>query len=542
MSGARVAEDWMAWEDPEVEEYFNPTERLLDKHLESTVAGKPALMADEGTVTYRDLLAAVCKAANGLRQLGLGAEMRLLVFATDSLATSATWLGAVRAGVVPAVISDLYKAYQLAYFLADTAAPALFIDAAQFEKLREAASQLPQTLRYVIVNGDVPDHRFLSDRGVETVSYQAMTEGQPETAEPFLRHRNDVSYLFYSGGTTGTAKGITHLTHDFVLVPERHGAWWEYVPDDVVLATSKKYFTHGLWPGLLIPLYWGATAVITSRAPTPEVVSELVQAHRPTKLVTVPTIIKQLLAHFDSLDQMPDFSSLKAVYSASEKLPAEIFEQWFERVGVELMDSIGSSEVTYEWIANRPSDFRRGSLGRPVYGVEIRLVGPDGEDVTTPDTPGECWVKSKTACFFYWRKFEQTKSTFQGPWVRTGDQLQYDEDGYYWFTGRSNDVFKVKGLWVSPIEVEAAITQDARVQEAAVIGVDGADGLTAVKAFVVLHAGEAPSEGLAGDLKAHVRAEIGGYKEPGEIAFVSELPRTPLQKIDRRSLREQEQA
>ncbi|MEZ5878134.1 MAG: AMP-binding protein [Tepidamorphaceae bacterium] len=184
----------------------------------------------------------------------------------------------------------------------------------------------------------------------------------------------------------------------------------------------------------------------------------------------------------------------------------------------------------------------RGSLGKPVSGVEIRLVDDDGNDVTQPDTPGECWVKSRTACLFYWRKFDETKKTFQGAWVRTGDQLQFDEDGYFWFAGRSNDVFKVKGLWVSPIEIEAAITRDQRILEAAVIGIEGDDGLTTVKAFVVLRSGVAGDDALIEDLKARVREEAGGYKVPGEIVFAAELPRTTLQKIDRRALRDQEAA
>jgi benzoate-CoA ligase len=356
------------------------------------------------------------------------------------------------------------------------------------------------------------------------------------------RHRNDVTYMFYSGGTTGTAKGITHLAHDFMIVPERHGFWWNYESSDIVHATSKKYFTHGLWPGLLIPLYWGATVVITSHPPRPDLVTALVEKHKPTKLITVPTVIKLLLAHFDEMDREPEFSSIRAVYSASEKMPPEVFERWYDRFGVELMDSIGSSEVTYEWIANRPGDFRRGSLGKPVPGVEIRLVDDNGKDVTEPDTPGECWVKSRTACFFYWRKFDETKATFQGPWVRTGDQLQFDKDGYFWFAGRSNDVFKVKGLWVSPIEIEAAITEDVRVLEAAAIGIEGEDGLMAVKAFVVLRPGVAGDAALVTELQERVRAKAGGYKVPGEISFVEKLPRTTLQKIDRRALRDEEEA
>ncbi|MEI4196468.1 acyl-CoA synthetase [Roseovarius sp. E0-M6] len=542
MNASIYTDDWKSWSDPEVPEFFNPTEVILDRHAEGDLSGKVAIIADDVPVTYAGMREEVCRAANGLRAMGLLVDSRILVFATDSLATVSVWMAAVRCGVVPTSISELYKAHQLAYFLRDTAATALFVDEAQFGKLEEAGDLLPDTLRKVIVNGALPAHGSLQERGIEVVSYAELTSGQESTAAPTPRHRNDVTYMFYSGGTTGTAKGITHLAHDFMIVPERHGLWWEYEPGDIVHATSKKYFTHGLWPGLLIPLYWGATVVITSQPPRPDLVTALVEKHKPTKLITVPTVIKLLLAHFDEMDREPEFASVRAVYSASEKMPPEVFERWYKRFGVELMDSIGSSEVTYEWIANRPGDFRRGSLGRPVPGVEIRLVDDDGNDVTTADTPGECWVKSRTACFFYWRKFDETKKTFQGPWVRTGDQLQFDDDGYFWFAGRSDDVFKVRGLWVSPIEIEAAITEDARVLEAAAIGVEGEDGLMIVKAFVVLRTGTSGDEALVADLQDRVRSNAGGYKVPGAIAFVHELPRTTLQKIDRRALRDQEEA
>lgn len=542
MAASYYCEAWKAWRDPDIPEYFNPTEVILDRRVAAGDAEKTALISDEGAATFAELRAEVCRAANGVRRLGLPVDSRILIFATDSRPTIATWFGAIRSGVVPAGISELYKAHQLAYFLRDTAATALFIDAAQFGKLAEAADALPDMLRKVIVNGAAPDAGFLGARGVDVISYDDLVRDAVEVAAPVPRHRNDVTYMFYSGGTTGTAKGVTHLAHDFILVPERHGPWWEYSSDDVVLATSKKYFTHGLWPGLLIPLYWGGTSVVTAKPPRPDVVVDLVERHRPTKLITVPTVIKMVLAHLDELEREPDFGSIRGVYSASEKMPPEVFERWHARFGVELMDSIGSSEVTYEWIANRPGDFRRGSLGRPIPGVEIRLVDDEGADVTTPDTPGECWVKSRTACFFYWRKFDETKRTFQGPWVRTGDQLQFDEDGYFWFAGRSNDVFKVKGLWVSPIEIEAAITRDERVLEAAAIGVEESDGLMAVKAFVVLRSGQAGDAALVEDLKARVRDEAGGYKVPRDIVFVEELPRTTLQKIDRRALRDRESA
>ncbi len=207
-----------------------------------------------------------------------------------------------------------------------------------------------------------------------------------------------------------------------------------------------------------------------------------------------------------------------------------------ERFGIEMHDSIGSSEISYEWISNGPSDFKRGSLGRPVYGCEVKLVDPDGKEVRTPNVPGECMIKSKTACFFYWRKYDKSRETFVGDWARTGDNLYFDEDGYFWFSSRENDVFKVSGLWVSPTDIEAALNDHPAVLETAVIGFEDEQGLTKPKAFVVLREGFSPSGQLIDELKAQVRP-LGGYKVPAVIEILKELPRTTLMKIDRKALR-----
>jgi len=527
---------WRAFKDPEVLEYFNPTVVVLDRNIADGRGDKTALIVDDQPYSYSELLGHVCRASNGLQSLNIEPGSRMLMFGTDSLEYSATWFGAIRAGIVPAVISDAYKAENLLYFLRDTACKTLFIDSEQLGKLNDIAEDIPHTLKTVIVRGDLSGAPEAGDR--QTLSHAEMVEGHSETAEAYPLHNNDITYMFYSGGTTGTAKGITHLAHDFYLVPERHGAFLEYRESDIVHATSKKYFTHGLWPGLLIPLYFGATSVISRLPPTPENVVNLVEATKPTKMITVPTIIKNIMLFADQ-ERVPDFSSLEVVTSASEKMPPEVFERFHELFGLEILDSIGSSEITYEWIANRPKDFRRGSLGKPVFGFEAKLMDADGNEVTEPNTDGEAWIKSSTTCFFYWRKLDKTKETFVGEWARTGDTLMYDEDGFFWFSGRSDDVFKVKGLWVSPIEVEAAITEDDAVLEAAVVSYEDDDGLTKPKAFVVLNPGEEASDALADRLKAGVR-RIGGYKVPEEIDFVEALPRTTLMKIDRRALRVQE--
>jgi benzoate-CoA ligase family protein len=531
------SDDWRRWRDPDVPEWLDPVGWLIDRHQKTPIAAKPAIVCNDETVTYSELAGRVARHATALAGLGLGPESRLLLFGTDSLDYVSVWLAAIRLGAVPVVISDLYKAKDLAYFLADTAVRLLFIDEEQLPKLFDIASELPSTLKTILVRGQISADLATRLLGRSVVALQSALSADGLPVEPYLRHANDVTYMFYSGGTTGTAKGITHLAHDFVLVPARHGHFWEYTAKDVVFATSKKYFTHGLWPGLLIPLYWGATIVLDRRPPTPNVVLATLTERKVSKLITVPTVLKNMIEMLMQTKQAARFPALNLVISASEKMPPEMFERFYDLTGVELFDSIGSSEITYEWISNRPKAFKRGSLGKPVFGCTIRLVSADGQDVTEPNVPGEAWVKSPTACFYYWRKYDKSRETFIGEWARTGDNLYFDEDGFFWFNSRNNDLFKVKGLWVSPIEIEAALTRHPAIREAAVVSFEDANGLTKPRAFLVLRDGFSQSPQLIDELKGAV-ASLGSYKIPESFRFIGQLPRTTLLKIDRKALRE----
>jgi benzoate-CoA ligase len=529
------AADWRAWRDPDIPEWIDPIAVLLGRHLGTPRENKLAIIADGAAISYGELTRLIERYAGALAANGVAPETRLLLFGTDSLDYVVTWLAAVRLGAIPVVVSDLYKQKDLLYFLADTGVRLLFIDSEQVPKLIEIANTLPSSLKAIVVRGEVADIARHFPR--QTVVGLPAALAASIATEAHLRHPNDVTYMFYSGGTTGTAKGITHLAHDFVLVPARHGPFWEYTAEDVLFATSKKYFTHGLWPGLLIPLYWGATVVLVRQPPSPAVVLATLRQYHVTKLITVPTVLKNMIEHLTTSGEPAKFPALKLVISASEKMPPEMFERFHHLTGVELFDSIGSSEITYEWIANRPKAFKRGSLGKPVFGFEARLVAPDGTDVTEPNVPGEAWIKSRTACFYYWRKYDKSRETFIGDWTRTGDNLFFDEDGYFWFSGRNNDLFKVKGLWTSPIEIEAALTAHAAIREAAVVPFTDADGLTKPCAYLVLRDGFAQTPALLEELRAAV-APLGSYKIPESFRFIDQLPRTTLLKIDRRSLRE----
>lgn len=531
------------WADKPVPDYLQPTALLLDRHVQSGLGARTALSVDGHRHSYAQLLEIVKDHAGRLTGAGVRRDERIFIFGRDSLEYIAYWLAALRLGAIPVVISDAYRADDLLYFLQDTGARTLVADAEQWAKLQAIAGRLPQTLKAIIVR-EPDDGEHISLDALRAQDRQVAwhgelpidTAGRDAHAE---LHRDDIAYMFYSGGTTGRAKGIPHLASDFSVIPERQGAYWQYGPQDVVHATSKKYFTHGLWPGVLIPLYWGAHSLISRLDPTAENVIALIESGRPNKWITVPTIVKSVVGHVRHHGLAPDFASITLAVTASEKMPTAFFEEFHRLFGIELLDSIGSAEVTYEWIANRPGESRRGSLGKPVFGYEVRLRDAEGRIVTQAGTKGQAEVRSVTATPFYWRKRALSDRAIVDRWIATGDELYFDEDGFYWFAARSNDVFKVKGLWVSPLEIENALVADPHVHEAAVVPYQDEEGLTRPLAYLVLAPGAALSAELEEALGQAVRQAVGGYKVPGRYLAIEQLPKTTLLKVDRKALRDQ---
>ena len=500
---------------PAVPEYFNPTELLLDRH-NNKHPDKVAVIADGVGYSYSKMTRLVCRAANALVGFGLEPGDRAMIFSTDSIESLSMWLGALRAGIVPAWIPPAYPSSDLLHFVDEVSPKLLFTD--QASKQAEVEAELAKRVKHIVTEAD----------GYAT---------QSDTFTPFQKHRDDICYFFFSGGTTGRSKGVVHLTSDFIHVPDRHSKFLGWDAKDVHYATSTKAFTHGIWPGMLIPLYNGASAIITSKKLSVDIVVEQLQERRPSVLITVPTVLKWLVVYPDERGKVPDLGSLRMITSASEPLPAVIQEKFRKVYGLEIFDSIGSSEITYEWLSNRPGANRPGSCGKPIFGVEVKLMDPAGSgEISEPSRPGELWVKSATNFLFYWRRAEKSRQTIVGEWVRTGDVLYFDGDGFFYHTGRTDDLFKVHGMWVSPVDIEKALLEHGAVRDAAVVAWQDADGLTYPKAFVVLGSSTISDE-LIGELQEFVRKRLGGYRVPKWIEALDELPRTALQKISRASLR-----
>jgi benzoate-CoA ligase len=350
--------------------------------------------------------------------------------------------------------------------------------------------------------------------------------------------RDDAAFWLYSSGSTGFPKGCVHLQHDMHVCAELYaGPTLALTERDITFSAAKLFFAYGLGNGLYFPMAAGASAVHLADRVTPQSAFETIHAQHPTIFFGVPTLFAGMLAVPDAAARF-DMSSLRLCVSAGESLPAELYQRWRERFGIEILDGIGSTEILHIFISNRGGAVRPGSAGQLVPGYSARILDEDGSPVPV-DEIGNLYIAGDSTCALYWNKHERTKQTIVGEWVATGDKFSRDADGYFWYAGRSDDMLKVSGQWVSPVEVEAALIAHPAVLEAAVVGREDADGLVKPEAYVVLQAGQTPSDELAQALKQQVRGMLAPHKYPRWIVFVPELPKTATGKIQRFKLREQ---
>ena len=492
---------------------------FLDAPAAGGAADRPAIVTADGTTTYRELLALAARAGNALRALGLEAEQRVALLLPDGLEWAAVFLGALRIGAVAVPMNTRLDGAAWAAMLRDSRARVLIADAALLAGLRPALADLPH-LRAVVATGTGPAD--LSAR---------LAAAAPElTAEPVSG--DDMAFWLYTSGTTGGPKAAIHLHRD--LLACRHYGIDVLAADerDRVFATSKLFFAYALGNALLIPLHVGALP--TSRAwPDPASVRGVLERFAPTLFFSVPTFYGLLLRADLPRDA---FRSVRACVSAGERLPAEVYEAWRERFGVEILDGLGTSETIFMVLANRPGKSRPGSAGTPVPGTEVRLL--DGEGRAVPDgEPGVLHIRTPSASPAYWNRLDVSRRTFIGEWFRTGDVLTRDGDGFYHHASREDDRFKVAGMWVTPTDVEAALLAHPGVAEAGVVGIALEGGLVKAVAFVVPR-DPAAGPGLAEALAAHLDARLPAHQRPRQIHVVDELPRTATGKLQRYILRQ----
>jgi benzoate-CoA ligase family protein len=487
---------------------LNLASRFVDRNVEEGRGERTALIGPGGRTTYAELAALVNRSGNVLRELGVRPEERVLLVLGDSVEFVALWYGAQKIGAVTAEAYTFLQPKDYAYYLDYTRAGVVVVDQATLEPVREAARD-GRWLRHILVVGE---------------DFERLAAEISDELDPAPTTKDDVAIWKFTTGSTGQPKAAVHPQHSAVLSFEWYAKGVLGIrEDDVVLPVPKLFFGYARDLTALFPFGVGAAGIVFPERTTPERIFELVAEHRPTILVNVPTMMAQMAAaavppgHDECLT--PDLSCLRVCTSAGEALPRELHDRWLETFGVEVLDGIGSSEAYHIYISNRPGRVKPGSTGELVPGYSAQIADN-----------GELWIEGDTAALLYWGEHEKTKQTFAGDMVKTGDLFEKDEDGYFWYRGRVDDLIKVGGIWVAPAEVEHCLISHPNVVECAVVGAQD-NGLTLTRAFVVVR--EPVDER---SLQDFVRERLSPHKVPREVRFVDDLPKTPSGKLDRKAL------
>jgi benzoate-CoA ligase family protein len=498
---------------------YNATVDFVDRHSDEGRGSKVAFRDDLTSLTYAALKERTARAGHALRSLGVQEEQRVAMCMLDSVDFPCVFFGAIKAGAVAVPFNTLLTTDDYRFMLADSRARVLVASDTLLPKLEPAAAASPY-LRHV-----VPTSRL-----------ESLFAAAPPALEAATTSCDDVAFWLYSSGSTGTPKGAVHLQSHLVQTAALYGRGVLGIgEDDVVFSAAKLFFAYGLGNAMTFPLHVGATAILMSERPTPASVMRTMHAHQTTIFFGVPTLYASILAD-SSMGPGTGSRALRVSVSAGEALPKHVGERWRERFGTDILDGIGSTEMLHIFLSNRHGDVRYGTSGKPVPGYDAKIVDDAGEPVADGEE-GVLWVRGPSACAAYWNEREKTLATFHGRWTRTGDRYVRDREGYHTYAGRSDDMLKVSGLWVSPFEVESALGAHESVLEAAVVGKADADGLVKPRAFVVLKPGVAHSDALADELKAFVKGKLAPYKYPRWIEFATELPKTATGKIQRYRLR-----
>jgi benzoate-CoA ligase len=509
----------------EFDRNYNAAVDLIERNLQEGRAEKLAFIDDSTSITYGELARRVDRFAHALVQAGVRREERILLCMLDTVDWPVAFLGAIKAGVIPIAANTLLKQQDYAFMLDDSRARLAFVSTPLMPMFDGAGTEHLQSI--VTVNPD-------ADKNVELSYFDRDFSAGPFTAAQTTG--DDPCFWLYSSGSTGQPKGTVHIHTSLIQTAQLYAVPVLGIKEsDVVYSAAKLFFAYGLGNGLTFPMAVGATAMLLGGRPTPEAVFEkLTSEQRPTIFYGVPTLYAAMLAS----EYFPKKSSLslRVCASAGEALPENIGSRFEEQTGVEILDGIGSTEMLHIFLSNSPGQVRYGTTGKAVPGYELRLL--DDSQTAVPDGEiGDLYICGPSAAMMYWNQREKSRDTFQGVWTRSGDKYIRDADGYYTYAGRSDDMLKVSGQYVSPFEVESALVTHDAVLEAAVVGHADTDKLIKPKAYIVLNAGQAGSDDLAAALKDHVKNSLAPFKYPRWIEFTDELPKTATGKIQRYRLR-----
>ncbi len=497
-------------------ETYNAAAHLIERNLKNGRGGKVAFIDDRGSYSFAELAERVHRCANGLRNEGLEAEQRVVLCLLDTIDFPTCFLGAIEAGIVPIPLNTLLTAEDYAFILADARPKAAIVSEARRTVFQEAARLAEWDGRVIVAEGGE----------LESLLGKASAAAQVARTRP-----DDACFWLYSSGSTGDPKGVVHRHSSLARTAELFGQGVLGLSEaDIVYSAAKLFFAYGLGNALTFPMWVGATSILFAARPSPDAVSALIREKRPTIFCGVPTLFNSLLGS----GALPGAGehAMRLCTSAGEALPEQVGRAWRDHTGVDIVDGIGSTEMLHIFVSNRPGAIRYGVTGRAVPGYRVRLVDDHGADVA-PGEIGEMHVSGPTAAACYWNNSEKTRDTFLGEWLRTGDKFRQTEEGDFVYCGRRDEMLKVGGIWVSPMEVEAALMAHESVFEAAVVGAADESGLVKPMAFVVLKPGAHGGAELSEALQDFVKTRIAPYKYPRWIEFVEALPKTATGKIQR---------
>jgi benzoate-CoA ligase family protein len=525
-------------------EHFNVATHFVDRNVQEGRGAKVAIECGDERITYQQLLENTNRAGNALLALGVRPEERVFLLLLDTPEFLYSFFGAIKIGAVPVPVNTQAKPQDYEYMLNDCRARVALVSEPLLPHLQSIPKEKLRYLQEIVVSEMEVTSKVKQDFPSQSSHTHHSLQNLMASASPELQaahtSKDEPAFWLYSSGSTGASKGCVHLHHDMVVCCELYAKGiLQMKESDLCFSVARLFFAYGLGNAGYFPLGCGATTILSPARPAPATIYADIERYRPTLFFSVPTNFAALLAHHREDACEFDLSSVRQAISAGESLPATLFHRFKERFGIEILDSLGSTETLHVVIVNRPGDAKPGSSGKIIPGYEARIVDEHGNTVA-PNEIGDLLVKGESTCSGYWNKHEKTKETFIGGWFRTGDKYFQDEEGYFWYAGRSNDVFKVHGLWLSPAEVEAVLIAHPAVREAAVVAREDKDGLTKAAAYVVLNTEFTPSEQLSHELQELVGNKIGGYKRPRWIEFLLEIPKTATGKLQRFKLRERQ--
>ena len=528
---------------PRFPDRFNLADYLLEHNLSAGRARKVAVVCGERRYTYAEIDEQACRAGNALSELGVRMEDRVLIVLPDGAEFVATWLGTLKIGAVFAMANTIHTADDYLYYLDYTRAPVAVVHASVLDRF-EAIRARARHLRVLVVVGE-------PDGAVAHRSYDEVVGAASKTLETAPTSSDDIAGWLFTSGSTGRPKAAVHFHRDFAYNIETYARQVLLMREsDVTVSVPKLFFGYATGTNLMFPFAAGGTTALFHERATPETMFEMIARHRPTVLTSVPTMINAMLNLDPSGSRRSDLSSLRVCVSAGEALPGELYRRWVDTFGIELLDGIGSAEMFHIYISNRFGEVRPDSLGRLVPGYEARIVGPDAEAAVAPSAnvadaaevaageQGTLWISGGSTALCYWQRRESSRETFRGDWCVTGDEFTRDADGYFYYRGRTDDMLKVSGIFVSPLEIEDCLLGHPAVREVAVVGCPDDGGLIKPKAFVALKQGFEPSRDLAFEFKAFVKGRLSPYKYPRWVEFVAGLPRSDRGKVLRTDLRD----